>query len=633
MSDSDSDEISVEPPEKKYGVLAGVCYGIGCGIGGSIFILLGYGIDVAGPGVLISLVLGGILILLIAVNYSELSTSLPISGGSYNFSKEAMGGFTAFIIGFFLWIANIAMCSFSAQALALVIVIFFPFLYNYVFLIMISVFSVLFISLVFFRTQRFAIRTLLILTIILIVIFSIFIIAGLFISPITNPAGYNPKYLNTKTNFYGVIFMFAFLFIFFTSITQNLAYFNVDLKRPSKNIPRVNILAITLTLVIYLSITFVVLINIGNKKDDLSASPLLLGEILYDIMGPVGFYLMGIAAIISILIAMNAALGSAVSVFQALSRDHYFPEVFNKVNNKSGVPVYSLVITTIVAVVFTFFAVIYSNIGFTAEITSFFYLLGLAFINIAAVYLRYKRKELDRPFKAPFFPFLPLIVTTTCLILAFFVFEPAAIILGLIFFAIAILYYLVTIVDRYSLAMTLAGIKIICVIIIGFFIWVINNLSIVSATVTGLDTIFSRLLLRILIIICIITFGTIVLDIVPLREFVFFFTRKLNKKKVAIDLGFGQIIELDKTKVKIIYRINLIIAATQIISAIYIFIIVYLFGMEYISVERIVIRGIIISHIMAEYLIISSLIIFACCLFVSGGLMIYINREVLVLGM
>ena len=60
---------------------------------------------------------------------------------------------------------------------------------------------------------------------------------------------------------------------------------------------------------IYLSISFVVLINIGNKTGRIGDSPILLGEILYDILGPVGFYLMGIAAIISILIAMNAYLG------------------------------------------------------------------------------------------------------------------------------------------------------------------------------------------------------------------------------------------------------------------------------------------------------------------------------------
>ena len=68
----------------------------------------------------------------------------------------------------------------------------------------------------------------------------------------------------------------------------------------------------------------------------MSGSPILLGEILYDILGPVGFYLMGIAAIISILIAMNASLGSAVSILHALARDNYIPKRIVKVSKISS---------------------------------------------------------------------------------------------------------------------------------------------------------------------------------------------------------------------------------------------------------------------------------------------------------
>jgi len=184
----------LKPEPKKSTVSQGIIYGIGCGIGGSIFVLLSTGIKVAGPGVMISLLLGGILIFLTALNYSELSTSLPFSGGQYNFSKEGVGGFFAFIIGFFLWIANIATCSFSAQAFALTIEIFFPFLSGFL-ILPIAIFTVLFISIFFFRTQRFAIKTLIILTITLIALFCVFIISGLVISPYTNSSGYNPNFI------------------------------------------------------------------------------------------------------------------------------------------------------------------------------------------------------------------------------------------------------------------------------------------------------------------------------------------------------------------------------------------------------------------------------------------------------
>ncbi|TFG28698.1 MAG: amino acid permease [Promethearchaeota archaeon] len=611
-------------PKKKYGITAGILYGVGCGIGGSIFVLLGIGIQVAGPGVLISLILGGILIFLTALNYSELSTSLPISGGAYNFSKEGIGGFSAFIIGTFLWIANIATCSFSAQVFTIIIIIFFPFLEP--FALPVAILAVVLTSIVFFRTQRFAIRTLIILTITLIAIFFIFIISGIFISPITNSSGYNPDYLYSSINFLGIIQMFALLFIFFTSITQNLAYFNVDLKNPSKNIPKVNILAILFTLFIYLSITSVVLINLGNQSETTSNSPVLLGEILFDILGPVGFYLMGFAMLISTLIAMNAALGSATNLLQALARDNYVPNKLTKLNKKKTVPTYALMFTTIIAIIITFLAVIYGSIGFTAEITTLIYFIGLAAVNFAAVNLRRKRKSLARPFKAPFFPYLPIFVGTTCLILAF-VLEPTAIILGSILFLIAILYYSLTITDRYSIIITMAGLKVLCVIVIGSLIWILNNAGIIHSNVQGFEFFFTYVLLRILIAICIFTIFTIILDIVPLREIVYFMIKKIDKERVAIDIGVGQIIELDKMESKLIYNANKFIGIIQIVCSIFIYYLIMLFELNLISIEQINFMGIKTNQATSEFIYIASLIFFGFLLTISGSYMLYLNRR------
>ncbi|MFW9880480.1 MAG: APC family permease, partial [Candidatus Thorarchaeota archaeon] len=507
MNEKDQEQIL---PTRDVGLLSGILYGIGCGIGGSIFILLGSAIKSAQSGVLISLILGGILIFITALNYSELSSSLPISGGAYNFSKEALGGFLAFIIGFFLWIANIATFSFSAQAFTVVIEAFFPLEFVKNLIVPIAILSILFTAIVLFRTQKIALRTLVTLTVVLLIIFGIFIFSGFFIAPSTNLSGswmYDPKFLFSNTSFFSIVVMFSSLFIFFTSITSNLAYLNADLKNPSKNISKTNIYAILITLFIYLSITIVVMINIGNNTTGLE-SPILLALVMNNILGFPGYLLMGIAAIISTFIAMNAALGSAVAVMYALARDHYISKRFLKVNKKTKVPNLVLLVTTSIAIFFTIFAIIFANAGFTANITTFIYFFGLAFVNFAAVLLRYKRKELDRPFKAPFFPYLPVIIGSTCLILAF-VLNVNAILVGLIILFIGITYYLLTIADRHSVILTLAGLKFFALILIGIFIWVINNFSVLDSPIIGFPLIFSTILLRILIFFCVFTIGTI----------------------------------------------------------------------------------------------------------------------------
>ena len=619
-------------PIRDLRISQGTLYGIGCGIGGSIFILLGTAIDVAGPGVMISLILGGIIIFLTALNYSELSTSLPISGGSYSLSKEGMGGFSAFITGFFFWVANMATCTFSALALVITIIdIFFPFLISLSYLISvpIALIAILGMAIFVFRTQRIAMRTLINLTIALLAILFVFVIFGLLIAPITNISYYNPEFLYTRTNFFGIIQMFSLLFICFTSITTNIAQLNSEFKNPARSIPRVNIYAIFITLGIYLLITFVVLINGGNDPSGLGESSVLLANIFFNILGPFGFILMGVGAIISTLIAMNASLGSAVSILHALARDNYIPKRVVKVNKKTGVPTIALIITTIIVIVFT----IMIEINVVAEMTSFIYFFALAAVNFAAVRLRYKRTELDRPFKAPFFPFLPLIVGSICLVLAFSL-SLIAVVLGVIVGLVCLSYYVLIFADRTSITLTLAGVKLLAVIGLGVLIWIINNLGLVSSVIPGMSFTFTYVLMRILIFCCVFAIGTVILDIIPLREFVYFFTKKIDKGSVAINLGSAAIINLDEKKLKFIHYANILIGIIQMMASFFIFLgMAIIIGSNTVSIENITIGNTIISQATSEYIFLSILILFGVSLFFSGLVYLYRDRETSSLGL
>jgi len=615
-------------PQRTLKLSQAVVYGIGCGIGGSIFVLLGLGIEIAGSGLLLSLLLGGILIFFTGLNYAELSTSLPMAGGAYNFGKEGIGGFLAFIIGFFLWIANVAMCAFSAQIFALV--------FNEVFakinilipdtvLTLISILPVLLTSLFIFRTQKIAIRILLLFTFILIALFAFFIISGLIIAPITNPIFALPQ-----IKFEGIIPAFLLLFILFTSITSNLAYLNPELKNPSKNIPKTIIYAILITLVLYLSITFVVLIALGENPTGVSGNPVLLADVFESVIGPLGFFTMVIAAIISTLIAINSSLGSAVSVISALARDRFFPEKIRKTkpNTKSDMPVFGLLISVIVILLFTIFA----GIGFTAEITNFIYFFALAFVNYATVKLRRKRKELDRPFKAPFYPILPIFLFVCFLAFAVvlgIIISLEALILGLIILIIGFTYELLVISDKPSINLTLTGIKFFFSIIIGLFVWVINNFSVVFPEVVLIN--------RILIIVGVITIITVIFDLMPLRELAYYYVKFVDKEKVAINIGSAQIIDLGKKRSKVIHYMNLVIAFLQFGAGGVILIIVFMLGNHNIAIQDITLTigtNVSIIHSLAgSTLFTLILFIFGLILVICGILSWYRCKEIKSLGL
>lgn len=80
-----------------------VSLGIGCIIGTGIFVLTGRAAaEFAGPGIMISFVITGVLCTLVALCYAELASMLPVSGSAYSYSYASMGELAAWVMGLLL---------------------------------------------------------------------------------------------------------------------------------------------------------------------------------------------------------------------------------------------------------------------------------------------------------------------------------------------------------------------------------------------------------------------------------------------------------------------------------------------------------------------------------------------------
>ena len=74
--------------------------GIGAIIGTGIFVLTGQAAGKhAGPAVIVSMILAGIVSAFAALCYSEFAASVPISGSAYAYGYGTLGEFVAWIIG------------------------------------------------------------------------------------------------------------------------------------------------------------------------------------------------------------------------------------------------------------------------------------------------------------------------------------------------------------------------------------------------------------------------------------------------------------------------------------------------------------------------------------------------------
>ena len=85
--------------KKAVGVTQLTAMGVGAIIGTGIFVVIGKGSGIAGPGVILSFVLAAVACVFSALSYAELASSIPVSGSAYTYSYATLGELVAWIIG------------------------------------------------------------------------------------------------------------------------------------------------------------------------------------------------------------------------------------------------------------------------------------------------------------------------------------------------------------------------------------------------------------------------------------------------------------------------------------------------------------------------------------------------------
>ncbi len=94
---------------------------VGTVIGGSFFVGSSIAINAAGPSILISYIIGGILVYFILTALSELTVANPDSGSFRTFASQAFGKGAGFIVGWVYWTGMVLAMSSEATAISILI--------------------------------------------------------------------------------------------------------------------------------------------------------------------------------------------------------------------------------------------------------------------------------------------------------------------------------------------------------------------------------------------------------------------------------------------------------------------------------------------------------------------------------
>src|SRR5262245_15562582 len=76
-----------------------IMFGVGSTIGTGIFFVLAETVPKAGPAVIISFIMAGVVAGLTALCYAEMASMIPVSGSSYSYAYATLGEIVAYFVG------------------------------------------------------------------------------------------------------------------------------------------------------------------------------------------------------------------------------------------------------------------------------------------------------------------------------------------------------------------------------------------------------------------------------------------------------------------------------------------------------------------------------------------------------
>ena len=88
-----------------------VALGVGAIVGTGIYTLIGIGAGLAGPAVIVSFIIAGLVCVCAALAYAEMATMMPAAGSAYTYTYSVGGELLAWIVGWSLILEYSVVCS------------------------------------------------------------------------------------------------------------------------------------------------------------------------------------------------------------------------------------------------------------------------------------------------------------------------------------------------------------------------------------------------------------------------------------------------------------------------------------------------------------------------------------------
>ena len=403
-----------------------VALGVGAIVGTGILTLIGVGADKAGPSVILSFAIAGLICACAALCYAEMAVMIPASGSAYTYSYVVIGELFAWIIGWSLileysLVVSAVAVGWSGYAAPLLEAAFglpmawmqAPELGGIVNVPAMFIIAVVAGLLLVGTKESATLNAALVVVKILALV--VFVVVAL---PAFNADNLHPfmpfgfgKSMDAGGVERGVMAAAAIIFFAFYGFDA-IATAAEETKNPGRNLPLGIVGSMVACVIIYMVVAAVAVGALHFTEFANSPEPLAL--ILRELQKPwAATYLAG-SAVIALPTVILAFLYGQSRIFFVMARDGLLPKSLAKVSSR-GTPVrITLFTATIVALIAGFFPL--------AEIAALANAGTLAaFVAVAACMLIMRRRapDMDRLFRTPAAPLVGGIAIAGCLYLFF----------------------------------------------------------------------------------------------------------------------------------------------------------------------------------------------------------------------
>lgn len=350
-------------------------------------------------------IMGGVISLLGALCYAELTTTYPHVGGSYHYLQQAFGQRLATL---FAWArmtviqtGSIALLAFvlgDYAAQLLQIGSYSPAIYAAIAVTVLTLLNIL--------GLRQSKRTQLWVTSSLVLGLLLVIVIGLAFTPAAEPTVTAAE----QSSNWGLALVFVLLSY---GGWHEAAYISAEIKRPQRNMVRSLLWGIGTITTVYVLINWVYLHSLGVLG--MANSQAVAADLLRQALGESGAALVSLLVVLATLGSINASILTGARTNYAIGQDVSSLSFLGRWQPESGSPTAAYLFQGAIALALvglgTFTRQGFETmVDYTAPVFWGFFLLSTASLMV----LRSRDPHRDRPFRVPLYPVTPLLFCTVC---------------------------------------------------------------------------------------------------------------------------------------------------------------------------------------------------------------------------